>query len=403
MDPAGTGDSSDRGGPQPGSDSVGAPRDGDMRETGEMSAPPSGSSPHPMSRRAALRALAGAIVAAAAGALGVVLSRSPAHPTRNSGVVLRPDQIPASSRVQDALVPNGRHALNSPIRLSPGQRLAGEFRSDLRPVPFAYGHVYEVRAGSQLAWDRSAFGLIGGSNVAITDLDLSGTQAVPTLVNSGFAIAGLRSCSILRCHIHDVPVTGIGGCSGLIQDCELIGIRTTPGHGGTAAAIKTTQELTIRRCYIHDCEALGVWWDCRAPGGLLEYSLLSDIQQRCAEAEISGYPRGFTWRHNEFRRSLPVTGPALVIKGSRDCSIYGNTFSGWTDDCAIAVLHDLRPLGGFGAGSCRGSWRPSGISIHDNDFRGAALCVPSDITLGGRDSGAQVEIWDNHNYTLRRA
>jgi hypothetical protein len=197
--------------------------------------------------------------------------------------------------------------------------------------------------------------------------------------------------------IHNNASAGIGGVGrGLVvKDSEID--HNGSGNGGLDAGVKTVSYAVVRDSYIHHNNVMGMWWDCDAPGGIIENSRIEANARTGVKVEISsgdsGSPRplplgasyGFFIRNNhiEGNNTSSTSGHAgILIESSTHVSVGGNTV---IRNQRQEVIAGDGGRAGQGHNGCSSGFYLDAVAITNNDYGPLAIsgCDESGVSCSG--------------------
>lgn len=174
----------------------------------------------------------------------------------------------------------------SPLRFDAGDVITGQ--------PVTFGPLGEVTAPTAIH-GTAAQGVIeaqtGDTSLTVENLDICCSPKTTTDGATGVGIDGLFqtliNLTVRNSRIHGNGSTGIGHVrEGLVVENSEID-HNGSGSDGIDAGIKTVHYAVIRNTYFHDNLRRGMWWDCDAPGGIIENSRLTGQTAAAIHVEIS--------------------------------------------------------------------------------------------------------------------
>jgi hypothetical protein len=238
--------------------------------------------------------------------------------------------------------------------------------------------------------------LPGQNTLTLDSLDICCSPFLTGDNTSGRGINGnggtLVNLTVLNSRIHGNKSNGIAGVGqGLIVNHSEI------DHNGTSidgidAGIKTIYYAEVRNSYFHDNAANGMWWDCDAPGGIIEDSRIEGNAASGVFIEISsgdsGSPRalppwgsyGFTVRNNHVEgNNYTNTGAhaGILVESSMNANVDGNTTI-HNMRFEIHVLNDSRA--GRGHNGCSSGFFSANDVVQNNQYGPLDI---ADCTLAG--------------------
>jgi parallel beta-helix repeat protein len=234
----------------------------------------------------------------------------------------------------------------------------------------------------------------GDTTLTVENLDLCCAPGPGNQYGNGIdgQFETLRALTVRNSRIHGNASTGIGGVGqGLIVDHSEID-HNGSGNGGIDAGIKTVHYAEIRNSYIHDNNPQGIWWDCDAPGGIVENSTVEANARAGVMVEISSgdatSPRslppwgsyGFTIRNNHVEgnntsNTAPYAG--IYVTSSMNVNVDGNTVINNTGQ-NIRVQNDSRA--GQGHDGCSSGFFSANDVAQNNQYGPLDI---TDCTLAG--------------------
>ena len=238
--------------------------------------------------------------------------------------------------------------------------------------------------------------LAGQDTVTLDSLDICCSPSLTGDNMSGRGINGnggkLVNLSVLNSRIHGNTSNGIAGVGqGLIVDHSEIDYNGS-SINGIDAGIKTIYYAEVRNSYIHDNAANGMWWDCDAPGGIIENSRIEGNAASGVFIEISsgdsGSPRtlpawgsyGFTVRNNRVDGNNYTNSgghAGILVESSMNANVDGNTTIN-NMRFEIHVLNDSRA--GQGHNSCSAGFFSANDVVQNNQYGPLDI---ADCTLPG--------------------
>lgn len=243
--------------------------------------------------------------------------------------------------------------------------------------PVTFGPNGEVAAPTKIHGTASVPGIIsttsGVNALTLENLDICCSPRSDSQNASGRGVAGLpyhaNTLVVRNSRIHGNQQSAIGGFGpGLLVEHSEIdhnGINT----GGYDAGIKTINFAVIRSSYFHDNSGNGMWWDCDAPGGVIEGSRIDANSRSGVFIEISsGEGAGFTVRNNHVEGNNASAGgnrAGIDIISSKNVLVDGNTVirNGlWN----INVNTDSRS--GNGHNGCSSGFVPANVTVSNNQY-----------------------------------
>jgi parallel beta-helix repeat protein len=223
----------------------------------------------------------------------------------------------------------------------------------------------------------------GDTNLTINWVDLCCSPYVDS-GQTGRGVDGANSLlvnlTVTNSRIHGNGQSGIGGVGyGLVVENSEIDHNGT-NHGGTDAGIKTVNYMRVNNSYIHDNSFNGLWWDCDAPGGIIENSLITANWSAGVEVEISsgdaasgktippGASYGFVIRTNHIEgNNTTNTSPygGILVSGSSNTNADGNTA---INNTGHSIWFTNNARSGNGHNGCSSGFFQSNNLIQNNDY-----------------------------------
>jgi parallel beta-helix repeat protein len=237
----------------------------------------------------------------------------------------------------------------------------------------------------------------GDADLTLDSLDICCATLNPNDSQSGVGVnAGnskLVNLTVRNSRIHGNASRGIGNGPGPglnVDHSEFD--HNGSGNGGTDAGIKTVNYAVITNSYIHDNNPQGMWWDCDAPGGIVENSTVEANARAGVMVEISSgnatspHPLppwgsyGFTIRNNHVEgnntsNTAPYAG--IYVTSSMNVNVDGNTVINNTGQ-NIRVQNDSRA--GQGHDGCSSGFFSANDVAQNNQYGPLDI---TDCTLAG--------------------
>ena len=342
------------------------------------------------------------IAALHVGPLSPVASSFPAIFARHncSGVAVRSGanlhRKIANGRAQTYCLASGTYDLGSkPLRPDSGDVIVGQ--------RVTFGSKGKVTAPTKI-YGTSTDGVIQGAHsnmsLRLKNLDICCSPR-SDITSSGRGVNGnaetLVKLIVRNSRIHNNASAGIGGVGqGLVVKNSEID-HNGSGNGGLDAGIKTVSYAVVRDSYIHHNNVLGMWWDCDAPGGIIENSRIEANARTGVEVEISsgdsGSPRplppgasyGFSIRNNRIlgNNTSNTSGHAgILIESSTNVGVGSNTVirNQWQE-----IRVGVGSRAGQGHNSCSSGFYLDAVAITNNDYGPLDIggCDESGVSCSG--------------------
>jgi parallel beta-helix repeat protein len=265
--------------------------------------------------------------------------------------------------------------------------------------PVTFGPKGEVNAPTAIhgtATTGVIQALTGQNTLTLDGLDICCSPFLTGDNTSGRGINGnagkLVNLTVLNSRIHGNRSVGIGGVGqGLIVDHSEIDHNGT-GNGGLDAGIKTVHYAEVRNSYFHDNNPQGFWWDCDAPGGLIENSRFEAQGRAGIMVEISSGDSGSqhplpTWGSYGFR----ITGNTVDGNNTSHTTPYAGIYVTSSDnvnvDGNIAINNGLPEIrvqndarAGQGHNGCSSGFFAANDLVKNNQYGPLDI---TDCTLAG--------------------
>lgn len=193
----------------------------------------------------------------------------------------------------------------------------------------------------------------------------------------------LVNLTVRNSRIHGNGSNGISGMSQgflLVENSEIDHNGNEATGGGIDAGIKVENYAEIRGTYFHDNAVNGMWWDCDAPGGIVENSTVDTSSRSGIFIEISsgdsgsgksippGASYGFIIRNNHVEGNeygSAVGHGGINVVSSRNVTVDGNTaINNGTAD--IRIANDSRSNNGHNG--CSSGFNASNVTVQNNSY-----------------------------------
>lgn len=302
----------------------------------------------------------------------------------------------ANGKAQTYCLASGTYDLGSkPLRPDSGDVIVGQ--------PVTFGSKGKVTAPTKIhgtSTDGVIQGVHSNMSLRLKNLDICCSPRSDS-TESGRGVNGntemLVKLTVRNSRIHNNASVGIGGVGqGLVVKNSEID-HNGSGNGGLDAGIKTVSYAVVRDSYIHHNSVLGMWWDCDAPGGIIENSRIEANARTGVEVEISsgdsGSPRplplgasyGFSIRNNHIvgNNTSNTSGHAgILIEGSTHVSVDGNRVirNQWQE-----IRAGDGGRAGQGHNGCSSGFFLDAVAITNNDYGPLDIggCDASGVSCSG--------------------
>jgi hypothetical protein len=227
-------------------------------------------------------------------------------------------------------------------------------------------------------------------------------------LNSGHGITAGTGSRVRNCDVHNNGQLGIGGAG---NDIRIEGNRIwsnnvygfDPGWEAGGVKIAESDGVTFRGNHVHDNKGRGLWCDGDCRNVVYEENLVENNQRNGIFHEISfnAVVRNNRLRHNNHEKRDWFWGAEILLAGSQDVEVSGNTLVSAAGICGIMLIdqgrHDNGPL-----------YKTRNNSIHGNEmtFEGGACAGGVSDTSPGHENYAIIpdgnNRFDGNTYRVAR-